>query len=133
GRIQTAQAALAHCPSSNFFLKSGRFRLLEVLRRQMLWGLGSDVGAGPELSMLKVMRDAQFRQDDRLLPLPALLYGATLGAAKARFLDDRIGSLEPGREADFMILTPAAKPGFISPEAKQDKISNPEALLSRTI
>jgi guanine deaminase len=131
-RIQTAQAALAHCPGSNFFLKSGRFRLLEVLRRDILWGLGSDVGAGPELSILKVMRDAQFRQDDVLVPLPALLYGATLGAAKALFLDDRIGSLEPGKEADFIILNPAAKPGFALPDTHQAK-SEPESLLSRLI
>lgn len=103
-RLQAHQCSLAHCPSSNFFLKSGRFRLMDMLQQCMRVGLGSDVGAGPELSLFKVMKDTQFMQANMLVPLPTLFYLATLGGARALFLDDRVGNFEPGKEADFLIL-----------------------------
>ena len=37
-------------------------------------------------------------------------YFATLGGARALGLDERIGSFAPGREADFVVLDPAATP-----------------------
>lgn len=134
-RIQKKQSALAHCPGSNFFLKSGRFRLLEILRRKVLFGLGSDVGAGPELSMFKVMKDAQYMQGDTLVPLEALFYAATLGGAEALRLADRIGNFAPGKEADFVILDCRGKPGFVRPEsegcAAEEGNGSLQAVLSR--
>ena len=44
-----------------------------------------------------------------LSPLRAF-YLATLGGAAALYLDDRIGSFETGKEADFVVLDPAATP-----------------------
>jgi guanine deaminase len=107
--IHQRHSCLVHCPSSNFFLKSGRFKLESVLQHDLLWGLGSDVGAGPELSMFKVMRDAQFMQPDWVVPAQTLFYAATLGAAKGLMLDDRLGNLLPGKEADFVVLNRANK------------------------
>ncbi len=108
-RLQGLDASLAHCPGSNFFLKSGRFRLMEVLNRQLRLGLGSDVGAGPELSLFKVMKDAQYMQADTLIPLKTLFYLATLGGAIALDQQNRLGNFEPGKEADFLILDLSAK------------------------
>jgi guanine deaminase len=48
-------------------------------------------------------------QGQRLSALRAF-YLATLGGARALHLDDRIGSFAPGREADFIVLDPAATP-----------------------
>lgn len=115
-RIQGYDASLAHCPSSNFFLKSGRFRLMEILARGMRVGLGSDVGAGPELSLLKVMKDAQFMQADTLVSPQTLFYLATLGGAKGLSMEDRIGNFEPGKEADFIVLNGSLKPGITLPK-----------------
>lgn len=109
-RLQALDASLAHCPSSNFFLKSGRFRLIEVLNRRLRLGLGSDVGAGPELSLFKVMKDAQYIQTDVLVPLKTLFYLATLGGAAALDQQNRIGNFEPGKEADFLVLTLPSMP-----------------------
>jgi guanine deaminase len=105
-RLKALEASLAHCPSSNFFLKSGRFRLIEVLKRRLSLGLGSDVGAGPDLSLFKVMKDAQYIQSDFLVPLKTLFYMATLGGAVALDQQNRIGNFEPGKEADFLVLKP---------------------------
>jgi guanine deaminase len=74
--------------------------------------LGSDVGAGTSLSMLKTMADAY--KVGQLLdePLSAMqgFYMATLGNARAMRLDDKIGSLKAGKEADFIVLNTAATP-----------------------
>jgi guanine deaminase len=42
------------------------------------------------------------------LPPFDALYLATLGAARALYLEDKIGNFEPGKEADFVVLDPRA-------------------------
>lgn len=54
--------------------------------------------------MFEVMRDAQYTQETKTIPLNALMYAATLGAARAMHLDDRIGNFAVGKEADFTVL-----------------------------
>lgn len=108
-RLKQHDCSLAHCPSSNFFLKSGRFKWFEILKQDIRFGLGSDVGAGPELSLFKVMHAAQLQQYDTWIESSALIYAATLGGAKALHQDDRIGNFETGKEADFIILDLNAK------------------------
>ncbi len=68
--------------------------------------LASDVGGGTTLSMLATMGAAhQIAQlGGHALSAAQSLYLATLGAAKALGLEDRIGSLAPGREADLVVL-----------------------------
>src|SRR5690625_3934520 len=107
-------AAIAHCPTSNFFLGSGLFPLHEACdpRRPVHVGLGTDVGAGTSFSLPATAgaayQVAQLR--GRALTAPQLLYLATLGAARALDLDDRIGSFTAGHEADFIVLDPHATP-----------------------
>ncbi|MEB3287850.1 MAG: guanine deaminase [Vampirovibrionales bacterium] len=104
--LKKTQSGLAHCPGSNFFLKSGRFPLARVMEKNLRFGLGSDVGAGPELSIFKAMRDAQYRQDGGSCPLPlnSLFYAATLGAARVLHLEATLGNFLPGKWADFIVL-----------------------------
>lgn len=109
-RLCGYEAALAHCPGSNFFLKSGRFRWAEVLASKVRFGLGSDVGAGPELSLFKAMKDAQAMQPETWISPQALFYSATLGGAKALMQEESIGNFLPGKEADFVILDTRCKP-----------------------
>lgn len=128
-RLKALDASLAHCPGSNFFLKSGRFRLMDVLSRQLRLGLGSDVGAGPELSLFKVMKDAQYMQSDTLVPLETLFYLATLGGARALDQEDRVGNFEPGKDADFVVLDLSAKSAMADKAIGQNGES-PERFLS---
>jgi guanine deaminase len=101
-------AAAAHCPTSNLFLGSGLFDLRRLRELQIRVGLGTDVGGGTSLSLLKTMREAYkvLHLQQQALPPGRALYLATLGAADALYLDDRIGNLEPGKEADFIVLDP---------------------------
>jgi guanine deaminase len=86
--------------------------------------LGSDVGAGPELSLFKEMKHAQFMQPDAFIPLPTLFYLATLGGARALCLDDRIGNFEAGKEADFMILDSRGKSCMGLPGSMEANLSS---------
>ncbi|MFB0489940.1 guanine deaminase [Methylobacterium sp. OAE515] len=109
-----AGAALAHCPTSNGFLGSGLFRLFDAQdpRRPVRVGLGTDVGAGTTLSLLKTLGDAYkvaALQGTKLDALRAF-WLATLGGAEALRLDDRIGRIAPGYEADLCVLDLGATP-----------------------
>ena len=109
-----AGAALSHCPSSNLFLGSGLFRLFDAQnpRRPVRVGLGTDVGAGTTLSLVRTLGEAYkvaALRGDRLDALKAF-HLATLGGAQALHLDDRIGRIAPGYDADLCVLDLAATP-----------------------
>lgn len=98
--VADRECAVIHCPSSNLFLHSGRFPL-EYWTGYPKLALGSDLAAGPSPSMLEVMRDGYYANLQRL---SSLFYMATLGAAQSLGMDDSLGSLEPGKQADFSIV-----------------------------
>lgn len=102
---------VAFCASSNFFLKSGVFPIERVRKGGVKFGLGSDVAAGPEMCMFRVMKDSAYIQHDVWLTPSELLYFATLAGARAVNLQDKVGSLEKGKEADFIVIDPTAKSG----------------------
>ncbi|MBW6514555.1 MAG: amidohydrolase family protein [Candidatus Syntrophosphaera sp.] len=95
---------VAHCPDSNFFLKSGEFNYSELAARKIAIGLGSDVAAGTTLSMLYHAKLANYRQSAYSLKPERIFYHITLGNAAVLNLEKRIGSLEPGKEADLCLL-----------------------------
>ncbi|MFQ5609328.1 MAG: guanine deaminase [Woeseiaceae bacterium] len=105
-------AAAIFCPASNLFLGSGLFDLREMNAAGVNVGIATDVGGGTSLSMLRTMAAAyevlQLRGQN--LSASRALYLGTLGAAVALGLDSHIGNLLPGKEADFVVLDPAATP-----------------------
>jgi len=107
-RCHDTGTALAHCPTSNLFLGSGLFRMHDAKRkdRAVRVGLGTDVGAGTSLSQLKTMGDAGKVGQLAGAPVTSihLLYLATAGGAQALYLEDIVGSIAPGREADLVVL-----------------------------
>lgn len=98
--------AAAFCPTSNLFLGSGLFRLGAMRAAGIRCGLGTDVGGGTSLSLLRTASEAYkvLHLQEHALPAMRALYLATLGAAEALYLDDRIGNFEAGKEADFVVL-----------------------------
>ncbi|MFQ6005704.1 MAG: guanine deaminase [Woeseia sp.] len=97
---------IAFCPTSNLFLGSGLFDLRAAERQGIHVGLGSDVGGGTSLNVLRTASEAYkvLHLQDQTLPPFKALYLATLGAARALDLDDRIGNFTAGKEADFVVL-----------------------------
>jgi guanine deaminase len=98
--------AAAFCPTSNLFLGSGLFDLPAFRDAGIRCGLGTDVGGGTSLSLLKTASEAYkvLHLQEHALQATQALYLATLGAAEALYLDDRIGNFASGKEADFVVL-----------------------------
>jgi guanine deaminase len=106
----------AHCPTANFFLNSGLMPLARMRDAGVGIGLGSDVGAGPELNLWQVMRSALETQKARsyyepgtpLLSPAEAFFLATMGGAETLGLGGTIGTLAPGKDADLLVLDKTA-------------------------
>ena len=113
-RIVETGSAVSHCPTSNLFLGSGLFHVHQAKnpRHNVKVGLGTDIGAGTSFSILSTMNEAYKVAQLTQYPLDAtkMFFLATLGGAQALGLDDRIGSVEVGKEADLVVLDPQATP-----------------------
>ncbi|MDY6485536.1 guanine deaminase [Acinetobacter faecalis] len=104
--MHQTDSAIAFCPTSNLFLGSGLFPLKKTWEKQVKVGLGTDVGAGTSFNQLQTLNEAykvQQLQGDKLSAFEAL-YHATIGGAKALDLDEKLGSFNIGKEADFVVL-----------------------------
>ena len=103
--LRRRRSWIVHCPTSNTALGSGRMRLEALREAGVRWALASDVGAGPRLSLLDVMREALevHRGHARLDPAEAY-YRATLAGAEALGFGRGRGALEPGRRADCIVV-----------------------------
>jgi guanine deaminase len=111
-RLAETGSAIAFCPTSNLFLGSGLFDLAQAERFKVNVGLGTDVGGGTSFSLLQTLNEAykvMQLQGEKLSPFKSL-YLATLGGARALRLEDRIGTLQPGSDADFVVLDYKATP-----------------------
>ncbi|WFC96821.1 guanine deaminase [Malassezia brasiliensis] len=106
------QCGLSHCPTSNMNLNSGLFRLMDLAKRGIKIGLGSDISGGYAVGMLPVLREASTitrvlaMQDPAQKPatLEALYFFATLGGAQVCGLEKRVGMLAPGYEFDALVV-----------------------------
>jgi guanine deaminase len=92
---------VAFCPYSNRNLRSGIMPYRTLKKAGLNISLGSDVAGGPSLSMLDQLKEAT--DAAKISPAEAL-YLATLAGAESLGLADRIGSFEPGKDADFVVL-----------------------------
>ncbi len=111
-RLADSGAAAAVCPTSNLFLGSGLFDFDAAHAAGFQYGLASDVGGGTSFSPFRTMLAAYevARLKGVTLAPQTLWFRHTLGGARALRLDDRIGNLAPGMEADFVVLDPTATP-----------------------
>ena len=136
-RLVESETRIAHCPASNLFIESGVMPLARYLDAGAVVGLGTDVAGGPELSVFSQIRVGFYAANAlrvetgaaRPAPEPLeLLRLATLGGARALGVDDRIGSLEVGKDADLIVVDP--RPTL--PPAGEDS-DDPAELVSRLV
>jgi len=113
-RLAESGAGLAHCPTSNTFIGSGRFDLAGLKAAGVPVGLATDTGGGSSFSMLRTMAAAYEIGQLRGTALhPAHLWWlATQGAADVLGIGGAVGGLVPGREADLVVLDLASTPAI---------------------
>jgi len=111
-RCADSGAAMSFCPTSNLFLGSGLFDFAAAQAAGVRIGLGSDVGGGTTLSMLKTLGEAYkvLQLQGQKLSAAQAFYLATLGSARSLRLEAHIGNFACGREADFVVLDPHSTP-----------------------
>jgi guanine deaminase len=109
-RLGAADASVAHCPASNAFLGSGAFPMRRHLEHGVRFALGTDVGAGTGLSLLKegliAYQVQRLLPDGCLLRPEHLLYLATRAGAEALGLGAGVGDLSAGKSADYVLVRP---------------------------
>ena len=103
-----------HCPTSNLFLGSGLFDESGLRNAGVVTGVATDIGGGTSYSMLQTLNEAYKVLQMRGQNLPALqaFHWATRGNAIALGMEDRIGSLAVGSDADLMVLDARATPAM---------------------
>lgn len=105
------EVGVAHNPVSNLKLASGVAPVPAMLTRGVKVGLGTDGAASN--NTLDMLRDLQLAallhkgvsSDPTVLPARAALEMATIGGARVLGLDDRIGTLSEGKEADLICIS----------------------------
>jgi len=107
-------AVAAFCPTSNLFLGSGLFDQARLERAGVRIALATDVGGGTSYSMLRTAAEGYkvLQLNGQSWPALEAFYQMTLGNARALSLDKRIGSIEPGKEADLIALDSRATPAL---------------------
>jgi len=108
--LATQRCHVVHCPTSNLKLASGIAPVAALIRAGVNVALGSDGAASN--NRLDVFGEARLaslvakvaESDAAALPAAEALRMATLGGAIALGLDERIGSLEAGKQADAIAV-----------------------------
>lgn len=111
-RLAETGSSIAHCPTSQLFLGSGTMPWRRTTTSGVTVALGTDVSAGDEWLIPRVLNDC-FKvhisePGGQALSIPPadLLFTATLAGARALDIEDRVGNLDAGKEADFVVIDP---------------------------
>lgn len=105
------RVGIVHCPTSAMKLASGHARIPEMLAGGASVGLGTDgCASNNRLDMLQEARMAAlickgYTRDPVVVKAAEALHMATAGAADALGLEDRIGTLQVGKRADFTVIS----------------------------
>ena len=112
--LAASRSVAAFCPTSNLFLGSGLFDMARLHEAGVRIALATDVGGGTSYSMLRTAAEGYkvLQLNRQSWPATQAFYRMTLGNARALSLDDRIGSIEVGKEADLVVLDSRATPAM---------------------
>ncbi len=108
--LRSRGVGVSHNPESNMKLASGTAPVTAYLRSGVALGLGTDGAASNnDLDMFEAMRFASLlhklqTMDPRVLSARTALEMGTLGGARALGMEKQIGSLEPGKRADLIVV-----------------------------
>ncbi len=109
-RLAVTQSNISHCPASNMKLASGFARVPEMLELGVPVSLGCD--GGPSNNTYDMIRELRLAAlihkaktgDPLVVTAEQAIEMATLGGAKAMGIAETVGSLEPGKLADIILV-----------------------------
>lgn len=131
--LHDVEATAAHCPTSNLKIASGIAPITQMLKSEVIVGIGTDGPASNnDLDMFEEVRLAAIlaktaANDPTALPARQALLMATRQGAAALFMDDVTGSLEVGKRGDVIVID--ADPLHNTPQFDSD----PDAVYSRIV
>jgi len=108
--LAETKTTVSHNPCSNMKLASGAARISEMLKTGVNVALGTDGGpSNNDYDLLREMKHAALLQPLRTLDAKAIrveqvLEMATINGAKALMIDHMVGSIEPGKRADIIVV-----------------------------
>ncbi|WP_269796957.1 TRZ/ATZ family protein [Streptococcus sp. SM5] len=114
-RLVDSQVAIAHNPISNLKLASGIAPVVQLQKAGVAVGIATDsVASNNNLDMFEEGRTAALLQkmksgDASQFPIETALKALTIEGAKVLGMEDEIGSLEVGKQADFLVIQPQGK------------------------
>ena len=114
-RLADSQVAIAHNPISNLKLASGIAPIIQLQKAGVPVGIATDsVASNNNLDMFEEGRTAALLQkmksgDASQFPIETVLKVLTIEGAKVLGMEDEIGSLEVGKQADFLVIQPQGK------------------------
>ncbi|WP_304116416.1 guanine deaminase [Mycolicibacterium bacteremicum] len=115
-RLAETGSSVAHCPTSQLFLGSGTMPWQRTTAAGVNVALGTDVAAGDEWLIPRVLNDcfkvhiSEPAGQDLSIPPAELLFTATVAGARALDMEERVGNLDVGKEADFVVIDPRRQP-----------------------
>ncbi|AXC49298.1 guanine deaminase [Paracoccus suum] len=113
-RMAESGSRAIFCPTSNLFIGSGLYDARAVREAGIVAGVATDVGGGSSYSMLTTLNEGykvMQLKGQNLHPFAAF-HWMTRGNALALRMEDRIGTLEPGTDADLVVLDSRATPAM---------------------
>ena len=112
--LAASRSVAAFCPTSNLFLGSGLFDMRRLNETGARISLATDVGGGTSYSMLQTANEAYkvLQMGGQSWPAAQAFYQMTLGNARALGLEDKIGAIREGLEADLIVLDSRATPAM---------------------
>lgn len=112
-RLAETGSSIAHCPTSQQFLGSGTMPWRRTMASGVNVSMGSDVGAGDHWSIAQVLNDcykvhlSEAGADSIALHPAEMLFLGTLAGARTLDMEPQFGNLDPGKDADFLLVDSA--------------------------
>ncbi|KAJ2783269.1 hypothetical protein H4R18_001788 [Coemansia javaensis] len=136
--VRECGVGVSHCPNSNFSLSSGVADVRRLLDAGIPVGLGTDVSGGYSSSIIDAMRMAAAasrvltaqRGPAASAPLSTaeLLFLATQGGARVMGMHDHIGTLDPGKLFDALVVDLAAPGSHVPAPAAAPAVARAQQL-----
>ncbi len=128
--LKTTDCGIAHNPISNFRLGCKIADVTKYLKNGINVALGTDgQGSGNNLDMFEAMKIAALAQggiheNEERISSKDIIKMATINGAKLLGIDDKVGSIEEGKEADIIIVDISPRLDNIKTIPNNDIVSN---------